>query len=507
MRVFPLAVALLASFVLPQGAGNQPVVGEQAPIAVAEQKRSTPVDFEKGILPIFKNNCLACHNRTKAKAGLVLETPQTILKGGESGPAVVPGRGVESLLLKAAAHQIDPTMPPRDNKVAASNLTPQELGLLKLWIDQGAKGEVHNAANIRWNPLPQSLNPIYAVALTRDGQFAACGRADQILIYNIPSGQIAARLTDPNLTREISGTSRHAAAHRDRVYALAFSPDGTFLASGDFREAKLWRRPKATRKFSLVGAAAQSWKATPDQTAVVWDINPVWTLDRLVGAADASSPIVDRVNALRFSPDGGLMATGSGEPTRGGEIKIWQMADGKLAQELLGIHSDAVLGLDFSADGKFLASVAADKLLKVTELATGKVVKSFPGHTHHILGVSWKRDGTILASAGADNVIKIWDFATGEGKKTIDGFSKEVTAVSFIGATDQVVACSGDNQVRTIKENGDKVRAFDGVSDFMHSVAVTPDGRIVVAGGQDGILRVWNGVNGQAIAAFASPKE
>jgi cytochrome c len=55
-------------------------------LPIADMKRAEPVDFEKEVLPILKNNCLACHNQTKAKAGLILETPQSILKGGDSGP-------------------------------------------------------------------------------------------------------------------------------------------------------------------------------------------------------------------------------------------------------------------------------------------------------------------------------------------------------------------------------------------------------------------------------------
>jgi len=59
-------------------------------------------DFEKEILPILKNNCLACHNQTKPKADLGAGNPQSILKGGESGPAVVPRKSEQSLMLKAA---------------------------------------------------------------------------------------------------------------------------------------------------------------------------------------------------------------------------------------------------------------------------------------------------------------------------------------------------------------------------------------------------------------------
>src|SRR5207247_2622146 len=138
---------------------NPPAEVQRKPIAIANINRKTPVDFEKEILPILKNNCLACHNKTTTKAGLILETPQDILKGGESGQVVVPKRSGESLLLKVASHQVKPTMPPGNNKVEASDLTPGELGLVKLWIDQGAKGEVHRSGPIAWQPLPEGLNP------------------------------------------------------------------------------------------------------------------------------------------------------------------------------------------------------------------------------------------------------------------------------------------------------------------------------------------------------------
>src|SRR6185503_12796174 len=213
------------------------------PISIAEAKRTDTVDFEREILPVLKNNCLACHNQTKAKADLILETPQTILKGGESGPAVVPGKSADSLILKAASHQEKPTMPPRENKVAASDLTPEQLGLLKLWIDQGAKGEVRATAPLAWQPVPDALNPIYAVALSQDGQLAACSRANHIFVYHVPSRQLLTRLIDSGVTNDV------AAAHRDLVQSLAFNPEGTLLASGSYREVKLWRRPRNVQAF------------------------------------------------------------------------------------------------------------------------------------------------------------------------------------------------------------------------------------------------------------------
>src|ERR1051326_2889578 len=79
------------------------------PISISDIKRAKPVDFGREIIPVFQRNCLPCHNAKDAKGDLVLETPTTILKGGEDGPAVVPGKGAESMLLKIAAHQAKPT--------------------------------------------------------------------------------------------------------------------------------------------------------------------------------------------------------------------------------------------------------------------------------------------------------------------------------------------------------------------------------------------------------------
>src|SRR3990167_6476137 len=157
-------------------------------IAIAEVTHEGDVDFEKEILPIFRRKCLACHNNTDAESDLVVETPQSILKGGSEGPSVVAGMSAESLLLKVAAKQMEPFMPPDDNDVGAKPLTPDELGLIKLWIDQGAKGEVSGSGGpVQWQSLPPGVNPIYSIAISPDGQYAAAGRANHIFMYHVGS--------------------------------------------------------------------------------------------------------------------------------------------------------------------------------------------------------------------------------------------------------------------------------------------------------------------------------
>src|SRR5690606_12986759 len=87
------------------------------------------------------------------------------------------------------------------------------------------------------------MNSIYAVSLSRDGQFAACGRANQVFLYHVPTGKMVGRLTDPAILN--SGVyTQPGVAHLDAVNALSFSPTGDLLASGGFQEVKLWRRPR-----------------------------------------------------------------------------------------------------------------------------------------------------------------------------------------------------------------------------------------------------------------------
>src|SRR5690606_18653551 len=109
----------------------------------------------------------------------------------------------------------------------------------------------------------------------------------------------------------------------------------------------------------------------------------------------------DRVTALDFSPAGDLLATGGGAPSRGGELKLWNVATGQLEREILDAHSDTVLAIEFSPDGKYLATCGADRFMKVFEVASGTLVKAFEGHTHHVLGVSWRADGRLLVTSGA----------------------------------------------------------------------------------------------------------
>lgn len=741
------------------------------------------VDFYRDVYPFLKSNCISCHNKTTTKADLNMETPALMIKGGESGPSIIPGKSEESLIVAASKHTQDMEMPPPNNKSGAVNLTPAEIAILKQWIDQGAKDSVQQERAVAWQPLTASVDPIYSVAMSKDGRYAACGRSNHIDVYDLATRQLAARISDP--------AEKNGAAHRALVQSLAFSPDGKHLASGSFREVKIWRlEPKKTvaqpltarpADPALVKKLAEAAKVAVTSSAVsqdgkqivaacadgsvrVWDAASVklvlelrgtlaaqqrtatleWTiaaqtleqafqkseitrmeaqdkaLDVLLGKANeaivamkkvlpekqkalkpaeegktaaqkavddvaaqiaklpegkldaaldkqlktaqdklitakmgevsakaavaaaesnvkdaeddvkritaskaknakavaaanaaiaaaktaqdsasaeltalkkelarpAAKPVAvafsgdaqrvaalfddgalrvwaaatgtvieeaaagsaastttlsaaadgsfvatkavtltaggaapqwvlertlnekglfaDRVNALRFSPDGKTLATGGGELSRSGDIHFFDVAGGKLIRAWKEKHADTVLCLDFSPDGKCLASGAADKIARVTEIATGKQMNVFEGHTHHVMGVAFRADGRVLATAGADGLVLSWDMIIGERKKKIEGWTKEVTSLQFIGATNQIVTSAGDNRVRIVTDEGGEVRSIANLPDYMQASVSTPNGSTIIAGGEDSVLRIWDGTNGKELAVFAS---
>jgi WD40 repeat protein len=743
------------------------------------------LDYYRDIYPFLKANCISCHNKTTTKASLNMETPELMKKGGESGPGIVPGKSAESLIVQASLHQHDMEMPPENNKSGAVNLTASEIALLKQWIDQGAKHSEQQERSVVWQALSSSVDPIYTVAMTKDGRYAACGRGNQIFLYDLATREFIGLVGDAN---EKNGT-----AHRALVQSLSFSPDGTRLASGSFREVKIWRleqgKPTAndakatgipatealikkitsTGKVAVVSSAMSAdgkqvvtgcddgsvrvwdagtaksiielrgnvttskkmaefeWtiaaqtleqtfqkseitrieaqdkaldvllgkandaivamkkvlpekqkavkpttdakavaqkavddvlaliakapegkadaaltkqlkdaqeklgpvtmaetsaiaaaaavesnikdaeddlkrikdskasnakliaaanaaiasskktqdKATTDLAAVkqalakvtskpigvffsadaqrvaaifedgsmnVWAVasgTPIeqvmgnassamtlasapagsivasksitlsigtaahWGLERTLGGAAEHSLFADRVNAVRFSPDGKTLATGGGELSRTGDIVLFDVATGKPIKTCKDRHADTVLCLDFSPDGKLLASGAADKIARVTDIASGKQVNLFEGHTHHVMGVAFRSDGRVLATAGADGVVNTWDMFMGERKKKIEGWTKEVTSLQFIGATNQIVTSAGDNLVRIVTDDGTEVRAIAKLPDFMQAAASGPSGSTIIGGGEDSMLRVWDGA-GKELAAFGA---
>jgi len=103
----------------------------------------TGLTYAADIQPIFAQSCYPCHSHKaqKPKGKLLLDSLAAVLKGGEDGPILVPGKSAKSALVIQVSHQGDPDgyMPPPKNKANVGPLTKEQIGLIRAWIDQGAK--------------------------------------------------------------------------------------------------------------------------------------------------------------------------------------------------------------------------------------------------------------------------------------------------------------------------------------------------------------------------------
>src|SRR5207302_1006883 len=155
-----------------------------------------------------------------------------------------------------------PIMPPEDE---GDDLTPKELALVKLWIEQGAKApkkvEARPRPTVTLTLPPALVKPVRALAMHPTSNLLAVGRGNQAFLVDAKSGEVTATLVDANL-KTADGKPANA-AHISLVESLAFSPDGVTLATGSFREVTLWDVEKKTIMARLAGFADKV-------TAIAW---------------------------------------------------------------------------------------------------------------------------------------------------------------------------------------------------------------------------------------------
>lgn len=495
------------------------------PITVEVLQRTDAVSFEQEILPILRKNCLACHSAAERQGGLILETPAAILKGGDSGPAAVPGKGLESLMLKLAAHQQEPVMPPEGNDVAALNLTGAQLGLLRLWIDQGARGTggIDTLSPRSMQAVSQRLQAVQAVAVTPDGQYVAFGRGNRIQLHHVPTGQLVTTLGDPAAGAAPDAAS--ALAHRDLVQSLAFNTDGDLLASGGFREIKIWRRPKDVRSTTI--------------------------------------PLPATPAALAVSPDRQWLAVGSADHS----IRLFQLPSGAAGPVLQG-HTGPVTGLRFTAGFSRLLSASGDQSVRIWNLPDGSPMGRIetptpltalevfepmaPPATPNAAAPTVSTAASVLVTAGGDNLLRLWQLPSalpvpaaelvagirtvaftpdrrfavvGDGSAnltaleltTAEGVLKPRVVVSWktastptalaIGPIPGAPAAKPDNPAATLQvlagfENGllqlrqlaaiDVVREWTAGPSAITAAGQSVDGRLAASAAQDGSVVIWN---------------
>ena len=196
----------------------------------------------------------------------------------------------------------------------------------------------------------------------------------------------------------------------------------------------------------------------------------------------------DQVLGVAFSPDGRQLASASVD----GTVRLWDPATGELTATLER-HTGRVTGVAFSPDGRQLASASVDGTVRLWDPATGELTATLERHTGRVTGVAFSPDGRQLASASYDRTVRLWDPATGELTATLEGHTDTVTGVAFSPDGRQLASASYDCNVRLWDP---ATRRCTTVLHSYHTkgvrgVAFSPDGRQLASASNDYTLRLW----------------
>jgi WD40 repeat protein len=418
------------------------------------------VSFLKDVAPILVRNCVGCHNAKKSESKYDLTAFARLTAGGQlgGGIAVEPGKPEESHFVELIHQDGEPRMPYKQEPLASD-----AVALIERWVKEGAAYDgddpkedwvalLHRRAPV---VIPEKYRipvPISALAFSPDGTAVATSGNHEVNLWRVEDGSLVQRLRGVD----------------ERVYDIAFSPDGKWLAtaSGD---------PGRTGTVKL-------WAAEPG------------------GEGKSVRDLIesnDGIFAVAFSPDSKRVAAAGADRA----VRVWEIETGKLLTTIED-HADWILNLDFSPDGQKIATASRDKSSKVFDLATRETLATFSGHAETVHAVAFSPDGRRIATGGGDNLVRIWDPAD-DAKQVamLGGFQGAVFRVQFVADGKQLIATSADATVRVFEGNAPRA-VLQGHGDWIYSLAVASKGGTVASGSWDGEVRLWSSADWKPRATF-----
>lgn len=404
---------------------------------------STP-SYSTDIVPILSKNCLACHSSAAHMSGLVLDSYETLMKGGKHGPPVVPKDAKASRMVQMLEGEAKPQMP-----FGADPLPASDIALIKSWIDAGAPGPAAGEA-VKATELPPVpdirpevavVSPISSVKFSPDGKVLAVGGYRELRLIDAATDKLLATLS----------------GQPDSVRSIAFSPDGKMVAAA--------------------GGAPQIGGEID-----IWDLASHQLLKTMKGHKDC-------IYSIAWSPDGTLIASGSYDKA----VKLWDVASGKELRTLQD-HIDAVFAVAFRPDGKRLASASQDRTVKIWDVATGTRLYTLSDASDGLNAVAWAPSGEQVAAAGYDKTIYIWKLAENEGHLSQSLIADEESILGLVWSPDgkTIVTASSDGSIRFRDLRLNPIGVIDRQPDWVESMDISPDGKWLAAGRYNGSLSVYD---------------
>jgi len=331
---------------------------------------------------------------------------------------------------------------------------------------------------------------VTSVAFSSHSTMASGCEDSTVLVYNTKNWSL------------LWTSTTNANAHATNVTAVAFSPDGSLLASASLDQTiKIWSTSDySTPEHTFTGHTngVTSVAFGPDGTKIVSGC-----MDGTVKVWDSSGNCLVTipahalpVTATVFSTDGSLVISGSDD----GTVRLWSAADGS-AVGILGGQNYFIGAVAFSPDGALCASVGGDETIQVRNTSDGSLVRTLVANTNYVSSLAFSPDSARLASGGGplDPTIKIWQISSGALLNTIPARTKGVMALAW-SPDGLTLASGGDSVEQNItfwSTNGTLQGTLPGTlsghTNGVTTLAFSPQGNLLASGGRrpGNMVRVW----------------
>ena len=416
--------------------------------------------YSKDIRPFLTKYCLECHNARTLKGTLSLETYKTMMDGSDGGPVIVAGKPDKSRLVLQCEGADKPKMPPAKAKFQP---TKDEIAQLRAWVFAGAKDDGASVKvelpNIKANA--ETLPPVRAMGYARKGQ----------VLY---------------IARDRELTAIHLAKKEGAV-----------------EQKKYWGNVTAIAPLSetaMIGVGEPGESGVP--------LMYLGILDNMVGGRPGYAWHKDTILDMVSHPRRGWLASSSYD---GKIILQTYWLNQQWASDTIELkeHSDAVYGLAFSPDGKLLASVSADRAMKVFDVEKGKLLYTLGHATDWLYCVAWSPDGKYLVSGGVDKSIRVYEPTPTGAKLRQSVFAHEGPVLKVVFSSDSRTLYSvGEDRIVKAWDIEKMIerKVYDKQPETVLCLALREDAEQIIVGRYDGIVQLIDMKTGKIAHEFGKPE-